>query len=75
MVSGVPFPSGKTEAQILEKEAGEVSQALKIVQGAFEGGIEKALVGKGWDLGTSMMCGHLDGKGEWRVIGDEKALV
>src|SRR5208282_6336258 len=62
LVSGVPFPGGKTEAQILEKEAGEVSQALKIVQRAFDQGvgIERALVAKGWDLERSMMCAHMD---------------
>jgi hypothetical protein len=62
LVSGIPIPAWKTEAQILEKEAGEVSQALKIVNMAFEQGvgIERALVGKGWDLERSMMCSHLD---------------
>jgi len=54
---------------------GEVSQALKIVQRAFEQGvgIERALVAKGWDLERTMMCAHMDGRtGEWKVNVDEK---
>jgi hypothetical protein len=73
LISGVPFPSGKT--QILENEAEQVSQALKIVQGTFEHGvgIERALVTKGWDLERSMMCVHMDeGSVEWKVDVDEK---
>jgi hypothetical protein len=55
---------GKTELQILEKEMGEVSDALKMVNAAFEqgSGIEAALVSKGWDVERSMNCGHQEGK-------------
>jgi hypothetical protein len=60
----------------LEKEAGEISQALRIVNTTFEEGvgIERALIGKGWDLERSMMCSHMDGKREeWKQWGiDEK---
>ena len=67
LVSGTSFPSGKTDLQILEKEAGEVMQALKIVNMAFEQGvgIERGLMAKGWDVERSMMCPHLEGGFEW----------
>jgi len=70
MVSGVAFPAGKTEGGILEKEAGEVAQALRIVDGAFgQGdGIEAALEGKGWEVGRSMICADEgNGRGDWRT--------
>lgn len=61
----------------MEKEAGEVSQALRIVNACFEqgGGIERALEGKGWNLERSMMCSHIDyGRGERSrsMVMDEK---
>jgi hypothetical protein len=67
LVSGISFPSGKTDLQILEKEAGEVMQALKIVNMAFEQGvgIERGLMAKGWDVDRSMMCPHLEGGIDW----------
>ena len=75
LVSGGTFPSdGKTEGGILEKEAGEVGQALRIVDEAFEWGegIEAALVGKGWDVGRSMICADEgDNRGEWRNQGGQ----
>lgn len=66
------FPAGKTEGGILEKEAGEVAQALRIVEGAFgQGvGIEAALQEKGWEVGRSMICADEgDGRGDWRSQG------
>jgi hypothetical protein len=64
LVSGTSLATGKTELQILEKEMGEVSDALKMVNAAFEqgSGIEAALVSKGWDVERSMICGHQEGK-------------
>lgn len=54
---------------------GEVSDALKIVDSAFGqgGGIEAALVGKGWDVERSMISAHQEGKaGSGIGIGEEK---
>jgi len=73
-VSGVAFPAAKTEGGILEKEAGEVGQALRIVEVTFEqgDGIEAALEGKGWEVGRSMICADEgDGRGEWRSLGGQ----
>jgi hypothetical protein len=73
LVSGISFPSRTSEEQILEKEAGEVAQALSIVNDAFgQGvGIERALMNKGWNVERSMMCPHQDGKQDgkagWRI--------
>lgn len=69
LVSGISLPSGNSGVQILDKEAGEVAQALKIVDKAFgQGvGIERALMNKGWNIERSMMCPHQDGKAEWRI--------
>ena len=62
---------GKTEGGILEKEEGEVRQALGIVDAAFEQsgvGIEDVLTGKGWNVSRSMICtDEGDGRGDWRV--------
>ena len=54
--------------------AGEVRRAGEIVSAAFDGGIERALAGRGWNVEKSMMCVHLDGggRGDWRVIGDDR---
>jgi len=58
----------------LEAMAGEVRRAGDIVSAAFEGEIERALAGKGWNVEKSMMCVHLDGGGraDWKVFGDDK---
>lgn len=75
LVAGTSLPIGKTELHILEKEAGDVSLALKIVNAAFEQGegIERALVSKGWNIESSMMCPHTEGKFGWRgSVTDDK---
>jgi len=75
LVSGGPFDSSKSDAQMLEKKVGEVAQALTIVNAAFEQGIgiERTLMSKGWDIERSMMCPHVDGINDWTPMMDEKA--
>jgi hypothetical protein len=60
---------------MLDKEAGEVTQALRIVEEAFgQGeGFDAALARKGWQGGRSMICVD-DGQGssgvgwgDWRI--------
>ena len=72
LVCGVPFAAAKTEVAILEKEAGEVLQALNIVKNAINegGGIENALAAKGWDIERSMICPHIEVNGKGLL--DEK---
>jgi hypothetical protein len=68
LVSGTAsWPSGKTDSQILDKEADEIAEALRIVNASFEqgAGIELALKSKGWDVERSMMCPHLEGRIDW----------
>jgi hypothetical protein len=49
---------------MLEKETGEVSEALRIVNVMFAQGqgVEAALVGRGWDVERSMICVHQEGR-------------
>jgi len=76
LVSGTSLATGKTELQILEKESGEVSEALKIVNAAFAQGqgVEAALVSRGWDVERSMICAHQEGRA-WsgNGMGEDKA--
>jgi hypothetical protein len=53
----------------VEVVGGEVKRALELVRGAFEGGIERALGGRGWNVDKSMICVGLEGRGEWRGAG------
>ncbi len=77
LVSGTSFPSGKTELQILEKETGEVGEALRIVNVMFAQGqgVEAALVGKGWDVERSMICVHQEGRVVGGVIGNGEKMM
>jgi hypothetical protein len=49
------------------KQAGDIAEALRIVDKAFEqgGGIELWLKSKGWDVERSMMCPHMEGRIDW----------
>jgi hypothetical protein len=73
LVTGTSFPSGKTDDQILGKEAGEVHEALRIMDTAFgQGvGILEGLRGRGWDVARSMMCPNMEGRVDWGREGGE----